>query len=349
MPHKQLPFVVLAAWVILLRLTFYSLSPAHSLPLSVSFRPLRRPPCPVLWQPCQAGVWLRWEAASSARGAPGPCRVSPGVSLSLSGWLRVYRGMDATVSPSTCYSWPRCSREEHTHTYTHTHTHTHKLPSCLADFAQRPSRFRISSRICHHSPITPSICLHVHWFLQRNSSSFTQRGFYISADGRSGSTLFFLSFLSMYLLWPCLPVSARDQRPRGQEDSDWERPAHHSGGEPGWRRQESSGRHQEIESSQRKYRLHSGPPVTNIYISLRLAQSTLFFFLFFFTDFHDFNPLLSQVFSFFSLFNTSFQITPPSPYWISMCEVLYHYRIQHLHSPPQCHWKLAFSFSFFLY
>lgn len=105
-------------------LTFYSITPFYSLPLSpLSSTPSQFPlahcgaPCPVLWQAFQAGVWLhhvqRWEAASSGCRASELWRVSAGVSLS--GWLQVYRRMDATVSSSTCYPWPRFSQEEHTH------------------------------------------------------------------------------------------------------------------------------------------------------------------------------------------------------------------------------------------
>lgn len=205
MPHKQLPFVVLAAWVILLRLTFYSL--ARLLARSFSPPPSSPSPCPSVHcgapLPCVVTAVSGWCLA--ALGGSQLCAWSPGAVQSVSGCLSL-----SLVGWGSTGAWmPRYHLAPATPDLaavgrsTHRHTHTHKLPSCLADFAQRPSRFRISSRICRRSPITPSICLRVHWFLQRNPSSFTQRGFYISADGRSGSTLLSHFFFVIFFLCTC--------------------------------------------------------------------------------------------------------------------------------------------------
>lgn len=184
MPHKQLAFVVFSCeGPILLHLTFCSAAPPapppRSLPLSCSHPlPFLRPsvrwgaPCPVLWQACQACIWPSgvqcWEAASSVRRASGLHRVSPGVFLFLSLWL-VVGLLGAQASP---YHPAPATPDLTTAGGADTHTRAHKLPFCplftLYDV-------RISSCMCHHWPMTPSVC--VDWFLQRNSSSFTQCGF----------------------------------------------------------------------------------------------------------------------------------------------------------------------------
>lgn len=235
MRHEQILCAVRAVWVILPNLTFSSTA------LSLSFL-LWCPsvhcstPCPALWQPCQAHVWLhhvrRWEVVRSYVEPPGPRRVSSGLSLSfsfslcLSGWLQVRASQNHPAPGPPDLAAARGA-------------HAHKLPSWFTDIVRRQSCSRISGWVCCRSPRTPSICHQAHWFLQRSALSFTQCGFYVSADGRRGSNLLAKSLFFFLLSLPLvneLFFSARNQRQRGQEDPYWERPAHHSSWEPGWRR-----------------------------------------------------------------------------------------------------------------
>lgn len=168
---------------ILPHLTFCSAAPPapppRSLPLSCSHPlPFLRPsvrwgaPCPVLWQACQACIWPSgvqcWEAASSVRRASGLHRVSPSVFLFLSLWL-VVGLLGAQASP---YHPAPATPDLTTAGGADTHARAHKLPFCPLFTLYG---VRISSCMCHHWPMTPSVC--VDWFLQRNSSSFTQCGF----------------------------------------------------------------------------------------------------------------------------------------------------------------------------
>lgn len=85
--HKQLPFVVLAAWVILLRLTFYSL--ARLLARSFSPPPSSPSPCPSVHcgapLPCVVTAVSGWCLA--ALGGSQLCAWSPGAVQSVSGCL----------------------------------------------------------------------------------------------------------------------------------------------------------------------------------------------------------------------------------------------------------------------
>lgn len=97
--------------------------------------------------------------------------------------------------------------------------HTWKFPSCLADIVHSKSCFQISSWICHHSPVTSSICHHVQRFLQRNSLPFTQCGFTSVQMADRGSTLLgqFLSFvlLPVVTVFSCVCQGPTSMRPRG--------------------------------------------------------------------------------------------------------------------------------------